>query len=78
VRVYVTAPAGTHVEVDGERVVRWSDIDEQWQTAHVRLDAGPHRIEADHPVGAVVYGIDETVSYAYPAGAKLQPVPANP
>ncbi len=46
-------------------------------------DNGRHEIHSDAPFGLTVWGWDVTVSYAYPAGASVQPintvvVPAKP
>ena len=37
-------------------------------------DDGVHRLEANAPVGLVVYGFDAFVSYAYAGGLNLQPI----
>jgi hypothetical protein len=35
-------------------------------------DNGLHEMHSDEPFGATVWGWDTTVSYAYPAGAKVE------
>ena len=37
-------------------------------------DDGVHRLQADRPVGLVVYGFDSFVSYAYAGGLDLEPL----
>jgi len=39
-------------------------------------DNGPHTASSDRPFGLVVWGLDEFVSYAYPAGGHLAPLNA--
>lgn len=42
-----------------------------------RQNDGVHRVQADQPVGVIVYGFDNFVSYAYAAGTELIDVTAN-
>lgn len=42
-----------------------------------RQNDGVHRVQADAPVGVIVYGFDNFVSYAYAAGTELIDVTAN-
>lgn len=42
-----------------------------------RQNDGVHRVQADLPVGVIVYGFDNFVSYAYAAGTELVDVVAN-
>ena len=37
-----------------------------------RQNDGVHHLQADHPVGLIVYGFDSYVSYAYAAGTELE------
>ncbi len=51
--------------------------------AQGKCDNGPHTITSPHPFGMTVWGWDQYVSYAYPAGASVLPinsivVPATP
>ncbi len=70
-RVRVVAPAGARLTLDGVAVrlagataVPGTD----YVVEHVALEPGPHRLEADAPFGAVVYGFDRFVSFATSAG----------
>ena len=42
-----------------------------------RQNDGVHRVQADQPVGVIVYGFDNFVSYAYAAGTELVDITAN-
>jgi hypothetical protein len=42
-----------------------------------RQNDGVHRVQADAPVGVIVYGFDNFVSYAYAAGTELVDITAN-
>ena len=46
-----------------------------WKHARLEVQDGGHRVHADAPVGVYVYGYDQYVSYGYPAGMKVQPLP---
>ena len=35
---------------------------------------GVHRLQADRPIGVVVYGFDSFVSYAYAGGTELKEI----
>ena len=37
-----------------------------------RQNDGVHRVQADYPIGVVVYGFDLRVSYAYAGGTELK------
>jgi hypothetical protein len=39
-----------------------------------RQNDGVHRVQADLPVGVIVYGFDSFVSYAYPGGTQLREI----
>jgi hypothetical protein len=47
------------------------NLDEGIVRAHIPLEEGPHRLEAQVPFGIVVYGYDDYVSYAYTGGLNL-------
>lgn len=70
-RVTVVVPAGARLTLDGV-AVRLADAaavpGTDYVVEHVPLDPGPHRLEADAPFGAVVYGFDRFVSFATSAG----------
>lgn len=71
--ITVTGTPGSSVLLDGERVFL-EDNDYMELSArgvaraHIPLEPGPHKIEADRPFGIVVYGYDDYVSYAYTGG----------
>jgi hypothetical protein len=39
-----------------------------------RQNDGVHRVQADYPVGVLVYGFDSFVSYAYAGGTDLSEI----
>ena len=41
------------------------------QVARLKVGDGVHSLDASAPVGVVVYGYDDDVSYGYPAGLDL-------
>lgn len=41
--------------------------------AHLDLEAGTYQLEAEQPIGLVVYGYDDFVSFAYPGGFQFPP-----
>ena len=66
----VTKP-GTKVTLDGEAITDWESLGAY--SVHRRLISdGPHVLDADGPTTATVYGFDNHVSYAYPAGVRLK------
>ena len=80
---YVTlhAPKDAQVVFDGNLVdpglwVSYGTGD--WRVARFAIADGVHRIDADLPVGAYVYGYDFHVSYGYPAGLDLQKLNDQP
>lgn len=85
--VVITAPTGSRVLLDGETVVRefggctredvrtparadGTSVDYTVWTCEVR--DGAHRVEADAPVGLVVYGYMPQGSYAYTGGSDFE------
>jgi len=73
--VTVIAPEGTDVTIDDDDL-SGSDFEAipstDWERARIRLDPGVHHLKSTRPVGVVVYGYDDDVSYAYPGGAQLE------
>jgi hypothetical protein len=67
------APQGVSVMLDGKWIdeAAFEAIDDRFRMVSVSLEDGVHRIEADAPVGVIVYGFDDDVSYGYPAGTGL-------
>ncbi len=73
--VNVVAPLGTPVRLDG-KVIASEFIEpigsSMFGVARLPLADGVHRLEADEPIEAIVYGWDQYVSYGYPAGLDLR------
>ena len=72
--VNVIAPNTAEVSLDGTKIgadqfvaVPASDF----KVARILVSDGAHRITATEPVGIVVYGYHDDVSYGYPGGANL-------
>ena len=76
--VNLIAPDGTAVELDGQAVAggAWQNVGEiggtTWRVATLEVPDGRHTVEADAPVGVLVYGYDRDVSYGYPGGLNLE------
>ena len=74
--VNITVPAGADVRLDGETIPadEWQPIGERqnYEVAQIRVSDGFHRLESDVEFGAVSYGYDCHVSYAYPGGLNLE------
>jgi len=66
-------PMGAQVALDGNPLSDESFriLAGEYRVYVVALSDGTHRIEADAPVGAIVYGFDDDVSYGYPAGTEM-------
>ena len=72
--VNVIAPVGTAVLLDDTPVPPEDFVSiagSSWVVARLAVADGAHRVTASAPVGVVVYGYDDDVSYGYPAGANL-------
>ena len=72
--VNITAPVGTKVSFDGDEIPQedFEPVSSAYRV-HRRLIAdGEHAIAADKPVGVIVYGYDQYVSYGYPGGLDLK------
>ncbi len=70
--VNIVRAKGVAVALDGKSVGagKFSGVPgSQFDVARLALNPGGHVIAATQPVGVVVYGWDEFVSYGYPAGA---------
>ncbi len=75
--VTVTAQPGVPITLDGQAVdMSTLDYEENQARgvarAHIPVDPGPHKIEAQVPFGIVVYGYDDYVSYAYTGGLNFK------
>ena len=59
----------------GGSTLQFARVDLQHMHAPVlACDNGAHQIKSDAPFGVTVWGFDDYVSYAYPAGASLRPI----
>ncbi|MGH7436347.1 MAG: IgGFc-binding protein, partial [Polyangiaceae bacterium] len=55
----------------------YTRVDVQWSGAAVGgCDNGRHQMTSAAPFGVTVWGFDQAVSYAYPAGASVRPINA--
>ena len=74
--VSVIAPISAQVFFDDIPVESWEPVGESlmWQVARFPIGDGVHLLISDEPVGVIVYGYDEYVSYGYPGGLNLNVV----
>jgi hypothetical protein len=74
--VSVIAPISAQVFFDDIPVESWESVGESlmWQVARFPIGDGVHLLISDEPVGVIVYGYDEYVSYGYPGGLNLNVV----
>ncbi|GAB4290289.1 MAG: hypothetical protein Kow0090_03330 [Myxococcota bacterium] len=73
-RINVTAPQSATVEFDGSPLTSgWTNIpNTQFMVNKLQVNDGIHTIYASEPVGVMVYGFDQYVSYAYTGGLDLK------
>jgi hypothetical protein len=70
--VLLVREPGAAVTLDGQPVPGpWTEVAGR-QVRLLEVDGGIHRLEADAPLGAMVYGLGKDTSYAYPAGLDLE------
>lgn len=73
--ITIVAPVSASVELDG-KVVEESKFsafgNQKYKLAYIRIEDGAHSIEASEPIGLFSYGVDDYVSYGYPAGLDLK------
>jgi hypothetical protein len=72
--VNIIAPTTAFVQLDGVDVTadKFTVIEgSQFMVARIPLNDGTHSLTASEPVGIVVYGYHDDVSYGYPGGANL-------
>jgi hypothetical protein len=71
----LTGPVGgwTPVGTSGEYEYAWVDLVVA-KVPQGKCDNGYHTIQSPSPFGLTVWGWDQYVSYAYPAGASVQPI----
>jgi hypothetical protein len=76
--VNIVKPASTQVTVDGQKIPESSFTpvgQGTFEVFRMPLTDGSHTVSASDPVTITVYGYDRDVSYAYPGGLNLEPVP---
>lgn len=71
--INVVAPVPCKVTIDGAApgAASWTTFAPKWQVARLPVNPGSHFLKADNPVGLIVYGWADYVSYGYPGGAKV-------
>ena len=70
----IIGPTGADVSFDELPLPgAWEPVgdDSAWQVARFPIGDGVHFITSDVPLGVIVYGYDQYVSYGYPAGLNL-------
>ncbi len=73
--VNVVAPVDAVVKIDNAQVpaAQWTVFAPKWQVARLPVNPGNHLLTSTKPVGLVVYGWADYVSYGYPGGAQIGP-----
>lgn len=72
--VSIIAAVGSEVFFDELPIpTEWEPVGSgaEWQVARFVIGDGVHFIQSDQPVGVIVYGYDQYVSYGYPGGLNL-------
>jgi hypothetical protein len=72
--INIVAQAGTQVTLDNTVMGAgyFAPVgDGTYQVARLKVGDGVHSLDASAPVGVVVYGYDDDVSYGYPGGLSL-------
>ena len=72
--VNIIAPTTAFVQLNGVDIGadKFISIEgSQFMVARIPLNDGTHTLKATEPVGIVVYGYHDDVSYGYPGGANL-------
>ena len=73
--VSIVAPIGTKVVLDGKTIAQDEFTpfgDGKYAVSYQLIEDGSHELTASQPVGLFSYGIDQYVSYGYPAGLDLR------
>ncbi|MBQ9395534.1 MAG: IgGFc-binding protein [Proteobacteria bacterium] len=73
--ITIVAPVRATVELDGKLVdeTKFKAFgNKKFKLAYMRIEDGAHSIEASDPIGLFSYGVDNYVSYGYPAGLDLK------
>jgi hypothetical protein len=70
--VNIVTTVGSSVTLDGSPVMGFESVASGLVAAQLLISDGVHVIDSTGPATVTVYGYDDHVSYAYPAGARLQ------
>ena len=70
--INVMCPTGATVTLDGAPLGAMSEFVPGWAVVRAPIAPGSHALKADKPVGLLVYGWADFVSYSYPGGAALK------
>lgn len=72
--VNIIAPVGAEVVMDGQVLdnAQFEPISPDYHVARLQIEDGVHVVRGDQPMGVIVYGYDQYVSYGYPAGLDLK------
>ncbi len=73
--INIVSPAGTQVLIDNQPTnpADWSVFSgAKWQAIRIAIKPGTHVVKATAPVGLLVYGYDNYVSYGFPGGMALK------
>ena len=70
----VVAPLDAKVTIDGVDVPAgdYEPVSSAYHVVRRLIADGEHRVSADKPIGVIVYGYDQYVSYGYPGGLDLR------
>ncbi len=71
--ISIAAPSSAQVMVDGKLLTPdwFKKIGKDYKRSRLFMGTGPHQVSATQPVSVEVYGWSQYISYAYPAGMKL-------
>ena len=72
--ILITRPTGMDVMLDGSPAnTTWTSVFDV-EVGIVEINGGNHTMQASQPFGAIVYGMGQFTSYAYPAGLDLETI----
>jgi hypothetical protein len=70
----IAAPASAQVKVDGKLLGQgyWKTLGKNARWTRIFVAPGTHEVDGTEAVSVEVYGWDQYIGYAYPAGMKLK------